>query len=65
MPAKSLPDNAREAFKDIPETLPQSGLSVTTVTKDSLPPDTRLIYATPVSSPVRRSGTGVTDAGEA
>jgi hypothetical protein len=27
-------------------------LSVTTITKDSLPADTRLIYATPVSSPV-------------
>lgn len=52
MPAASQPENAVKAFKDLPETLPQSGLSVTTVTKESLPPDTRLIYATPVSSPV-------------
>ena len=52
MPAKALPANAAAAFKDLPETLAQSGLSVTSVTKESLPPDTRLIYATPVSSPV-------------
>ena len=52
MPDRSLPPNAVAAFKTVPDTLPQSGLAVTSVTKDSLPPDTRLIYATPVSSPV-------------
>lgn len=52
MPAKSMPENAIKDFAALPDTLPQLGLSVTTITKDSLPADTRLIYATPVSSPV-------------
>eukprot|EP00960_Hanusia_phi_P052782 761654-Hanusia_phi.AAC.6 len=52
MPEASMPENAREAFANMPETIPQSGISVTTITKDSLPPDTKLIYGTPVSSPV-------------
>mmetsp|Transcript_19228 Transcript_19228/g.30039 ORF Transcript_19228/g.30039 Transcript_19228/m.30039 type:complete len:346 (+) Transcript_19228:235-1272(+) len=52
LPEKQLPENCKEAFEDMPETLPQSGLSVTTVTKQSLPPGAKLIYATPVSSPV-------------
>jgi len=52
LPDSSLPPNAKEAFEHTPETLPQDGLSVTTVTKESLPPGTQLLYATPVSSPV-------------
>lgn len=52
LPDESLPPNAKDAFADTPETLPQDGLSVTTITKESLPPGTQLLYATPVSSPV-------------
>jgi hypothetical protein len=52
LPSKLLPKNARKAWEEAPETLQQDGLSVTTITKASLPIDTKLIYATPVSSPV-------------
>jgi len=52
LPDRLLPENARDAWADAPQTLHQDGLSVTTITKASMPMDTKLIYATPVSSPV-------------
>jgi len=52
LPEGSLPKDLKSRFAKVASTLPQEGLSVTSVRKNSLPTGAKLIYATPFSTPL-------------